>query len=550
MNKALIIMVSILFIFLLNIAVYGNEKSTYIFLQPVNDEKGQIFQEKDDKKYPLLEEISGDKVKPVEELLKGGMPALSLKLDGMEKNFILNQVQKNELKDEEASKIFAEPLYICLIKGGNRPKCGFFLKKGDEIFEKTKVFYIEMPHEANQFEKIFSHEHGHLLDFYLSNYSFPCYPMRPVHTISAVTDFEMAFIEGWGEHFEVMTIDMTKNQEIRDFYNLNDLKGKSYFFYLQDMLTIAQSFKRYLWVKGNLFAFKKNNYIADGLTGEEFNKNFMYNWMNYSFSGGELKNAHQMLSCEGVSSHMFYQMATDKNMMNRYREPDFYRDFLNMEEFTEKDITPQENIYLKMIYAKYFLFKDYEKEKPFEAGPLFLDFVKKYIELFPEDRDDMLQIFCLSTFFTTSFKNAGEIYRKADFDTHMLCYDMEGTSRNFKELYGVIQKNFNEIKNDSSLLYKNVGPPLWIDNETFKPVCLGQNMGGISINLNGAEDFELMTLGGMTAKQAEALIECREKTGYFSSIKDIEDTGILSERQVKELLNMRENYLNRYKNKL
>jgi hypothetical protein len=124
---------------------------------------------------------------------------------------------------------------------------------------------------------------------------------------------------------------------------------------------------------------------------------------------------------------------------------------------------------------------------------------------------------------------------------------MEGTSRNFKELYEVIQKNFNEIKNDSSLLYKNVGPPLWIDNETFKPVFLGQNMGGISINLNGAEDFELMTLEGMTAKQAEALIECREKAGYFSSIKDIEDTGILSERQVRELLNMREMYLKRCK---
>jgi hypothetical protein len=287
---------------------------------------------------------------------------------------------------------------------------------------------------------------------------------------------------------------------------------------------------------------------GDCLTGEDFNKNFMYNWMNYSFSGGELKNAHQMLCCEGVCSNMFYRMATDKNMTGRYREPDFYRNFLDKEDsFTEKDITPKENIYLKIIYAKYFLFKDYEKEKPFEAGPLFLDFVKKYMELFPEDRDDMLQIFCLSTFFTTSLKDGIEMYRKADFDTHMLCYDMEGTSRNFKELYGVIQKNFNEIKNDSSLLYKNVGPPLWIDNERFKPVCLGQKMDYISINLNGAEDFELMTLEGMTVKQSEALIDCREKAGYFSSIKDIEETGILTETQVRELLNMRELYLKKSK---
>lgn len=296
MKKTILIM--LFFIFLLNIIVYGNEKPPYIFLQPVYNEKEQIFREKDGKKYPLVEEISGDKVKPIEELLKDGMPALSLRLDRMGKNFILNQM--NGLNEEEASKIFTEPLYICLMKGGNRPKCGFFLKKGDEIIEKTKVFYIEMPPDAYQFEKIFSHEHGHLLDFYISNYSFPSSPARPVHTISAITDFETAFIEGWGEHFEIMTVDMTKNQEIRDFYNLNDMKGKSYFFYLQDMLTLSQTFKRYLWVKGNLFAFKKNNCLTDGLTGEEFNKNFMYNWMNYSFSGGELKNAHQMLSCEGV----------------------------------------------------------------------------------------------------------------------------------------------------------------------------------------------------------------------------------------------------------
>ena len=548
MKQTIFTMLLLFFIYLLNIAVYGNETLPYIFLRPVNDGKEQTFLEKDGKKYPLLEEFYSDKVKPVEDILKDGMSALSLRLDRLEKNFILNQMQKEGAKDEESSKIFQEPLYICLIQGGNRPKCGFFLKKGEEITEKTEVFYIEMPPEPKKFEGIFSHEHGHLLDFYLSNYNFPSSPARPVHTISAITDFETAFIEGWGEHFEIMTIDMTKNQEIRDFYNLNDLKGKSYFFYLQDMLTLSQSFKRYLWVKGNLFAFKKNNCLTDGLTGEEFNKNFIYNWMNYSFSGGELKNAQQMLSCEGVASHIFYQMATDKNLMERYRGKDFYRDFFNKEEkFTVSDISPQENMYLKMIYGKYYFFKDYEKEKPSEAGPMFLDFVMKYIELFPEDRDDILQIFCLSTFFTTSLKDGMEIYRKADFNAHMLCYDMEGTSRNFKELYGVIQKNFNEIKNDSSLLYKNVGPPLWIENETFKSVWPGQKMDSISINLNGAEDFELMTLEGMTVKQAEALINYREKAGYFSGIKEIEKTGILTETQVKELFKMRELYLERGK---
>jgi hypothetical protein len=141
MNKIPIIMTLIFFIFLLNIAVYGNETSTYVFLQPVNDEKGQIFREKEGKKYPVLEEISSDKVNSIEEILKNGMPALSLRLDRMEKNFILNRIQKNGLKDEEASKIFTEPLYICLMKGGNRPKCGFFLKKETKLLKKQRFLY-------------------------------------------------------------------------------------------------------------------------------------------------------------------------------------------------------------------------------------------------------------------------------------------------------------------------------------------------------------------------------------------------------------------------
>jgi len=318
------IIIPLLFVFLANYICKAEETPLYVFLQPVCDKEGQVFQVKDNQEYPLLEEIpfGREDVQPVNELLASGMPATSLKLDNFTKNFMINQINSGS-EDERGIDIFYEPLYICLIKGGNMPKCGFFLKKENEILDKTKVYYIEMPPDPTAFEKIFSHEHGHLLDAYIMNYEFPYSPERQVHTISSVTDYEVAFLEGWGEHFETVTIDLTGNKELKDYYNLNDLKGKMYFFYLQDMMTIAQSFKRYSWVKGNLFAFKRNNYLVDGLVGEEFEKIFFYNWMNCNFLMGELKNGQQMLSCEGVLSHIFYQLITDENLKNSFEEEKF-----------------------------------------------------------------------------------------------------------------------------------------------------------------------------------------------------------------------------------
>ena len=540
----------VIFVFLLIISTayfsQAEELPYYIFLQPVCDKEGPLSQLKDGRDYPLLEEIppESENIEVIKSLLSGGICRTSLRLDRLVKNFMINQI-RNGVKDERRGEVFSEPLYICLMKGGNRPKCGFFLKREVEILDKTDIYYIEMPPEPLNFEKIFSHEHGHLLDFYIINYSFPYSLERQVHTISAVTDYEIAFLEGWGEHFEAMTVDMSENKEFKDLYNSNDLKGKTYFFYLQDMMTIAQSFKRYSWVKGNLFAFKRNPVLMDGLTEEDFEKNFFYNWMNCNFIMGELKNGQQMLSCEGVLSHIFYQIATDEILKNNFEDEEFYEDFFSDE---VEDISPLENIYLKMLYVKYYQFKDYEKDKPLVAGPLFLDFIKKYIELFPEDKEDLIQIFSLSTFFTTSLKDSQEIYREAYLNSHLITYDMENTYGNFKDLFEATKTRFQKIKDNIPYsLYENTGPVLWIENDKFSLPSFGQVQENFSINLNAAEEFELLTIPGITVDEARNFVEYREKIGYFSHIEDIKKSNILTEEKLGEILRMRELFINKCK---
>jgi hypothetical protein len=59
------------------------------------------------------------------------------------------------------------------------------------------------------------------------------------------------------------------------------------------------------------------------------------------------KSAARMLATEGVVSALFFRWATDASLRNAYRGPSFY------EQFGTKriDVSPAENIYLKMIYA-------------------------------------------------------------------------------------------------------------------------------------------------------------------------------------------------------
>lgn len=512
-----------------------------VFLKPVVENGKRVFETKNQRQYPVLEEMAGTDaaVQNVTAVLSTGMPQISLKLDAWVKNFMLRQIN-NGAQDTRNANIFREPLYICLMEGGNMPKQGFFLKKPNELADKTDVYFIEMYPQAERFEKIFSHEEGHLLDAYITDFEFQYTPSRPVHTIPAVTDFNIAYNEGWGEHFEIMTIDLTQNAQLKRGANLDDLKGRSYFLYIGDLLSISQSMKRYSWVKSNLFAFRRNP-NTEALRKETAQTQFYYNWTNYNFLGGELKNAQQMLSCEGVVSHIFYQMAQDSALQNRYMKQEFYEQFLDGDAGDFKSrISPQENLYLKMLYAKYSQFSQYKDIKPKTAGPLFLDFIATYIKLFPEDANDVLLHFGMGTFLTSVRKDAQTMYKAADIDAHLMIHDMEAAQKSIQALFKTVQDTITALKADNPALYANIGAPLWIENDKFQPVILGEKLDSFSINLNAAEEFELMTLPGMNAQKAAALVEYRDANGYFSDIADLKKAGVLSAGQYKELQRMRE----------
>lgn len=73
------------------------------------------------------------------------------------------------------------------------------------------------------------------------------------------------------------------------------------------------------------------------------------------FDKTRLKNAQQMLSCEGVLATLFYRINTNKILQDNYLEESFYNQFLlgPIPEGTEPKefFTPKENVFLKNFYV-------------------------------------------------------------------------------------------------------------------------------------------------------------------------------------------------------
>jgi len=364
----------------------------YIFLKPVSAGDGAAMKEKDGKRYPVLEEIPpGDQLaKDILPVLGSGMPATSLKLDRMTKRFMLSRLEAGDA-DPRSADVFKEPLYICLMKNGNRPKRGFYLHKSGEMTDKTQTYFIEMPPESLSFEKIFSHELGHLLDSYLTSYHFNHQPYRPPHTTPAISD----------------------------------------------------------------------------------------------------------------------------------------------------QVTPLENIYLKIQYAKYFQFAKYAREKPREAGPLFLDFAVSYLKLFPEDANDMAVHLAEGFFLATIDKDAQRSYEVTNREARLVLYDMQPGMKALQDMAAKMKRALEALKTNSSAIAGNVGGALWLKNDKFGFTVLGDKAPYLSINLNTAESYELLTINGMMQKAAEGIIAYRDANGYFSDIRELKKIKALNTRQYRELERLR-----------
>ncbi len=243
------------------------------------------------------------------------------------------------------------------------------------------------------------------------------------------------------------------------------------------------------------------------------------------FDFTKLKNAQEMLSCEGVIATLFYKINTNKPLQNNFLKNDFYEKFLlsQIADGTNpKDIfTPFENVILKNFWIW-----EQIKHTDFNKQQIVIAFIKEWCNSFPEDRQEITKIFLAITQGKTVCNELADIYEE------LAWYGSLGDYFRYKEINKQYNQKFDEIKNnvlaDFSILEQNVGPEIWLENEKVMirtTLWIAKHKMPLKININTAGLYEIASFESFGILKAKEFITIRDKLGYFKSFEETETYG-------------------------
>jgi hypothetical protein len=194
---------------------------------------------------------------------------------------------------------------------------------------------------------------------------------------------------------------------------------------------------------------------------------------------GSLRNIVQFHATEGAISAFFTALSL--------RDPEHVRDldsiFTGLCEAGIKDPDP-----LQIQFLKYFHVLHHYVVRNNSGESQFSDFVRGYLESFPEDREVVLQVYDQLTGQDFSPELPASLWLMVRNHPHRL----------------LVLDPFGAIK-----------APLY----TF--------------NLNAAEIDDLLTIKDLSVEEAEAVIDYRNSRGYFESLEDLSDVPGLSPESVE-----------------
>lgn len=423
----------------------------------------------------------------------------------------LCQCSRNLVGDKKGPNV----LYLSQTEGGF-PRTGLILKEGGNEIRYPDLNYVDLVVNEESLAQgtmdIYSHELGHVMMMNIWK-DFPEGISPKQHVSMGVTDYFMAFFEGWGVHFQRLVYENVPLY--RDIYD-------GIFNYANISLvwhSLVDKELRLNAVPSNGYIYQKLMPDIDTLklSPEDL---ILLEHTSPVFDKFRLKNAQQMLSCEGSIATLFYRINTNKTLQNNYLEKDFYERFLlsPIPDGVEiQDIfNPFENVFLKsfLVWSKI-------KDSITDESIVFIDFIREWCNSFPDDREEMFKLFIMTTKGKTVNSELGKVYE------HMAYYGTVGNIQKLKELLSEYSNTVNDLVTsaikDEKMLFANIGPQIWVENKDFLiRTCLWDpdNKKPLKINLNTASEFEIAALPNMDLEKAEEIIRKRDLAGYFKSLED------------------------------
>ena len=429
----------------------------------------------------------------------------------------LNQCARNLAGNTDGPNV----LYISENEGGFSRQ-GLAIQEQNRVKEYPHLNYVDLVISENRFEygalDIFSHELGHVMMNTIFG-SFPDYKARKQHVSMGVTDYNQAFFEAWGIHFQRLAFDNVPLYR-KGFYKMFDFDrlNKLWHSNIDKDLRINAVLK-------NDYIHKKllpSNVNTDSLTVEAL---ILAEHTSPIFDFSKLKNAQQMLSNEGVLAALFYRIDTDDILQNTYGEEAFYNHFLRSpipDGIKAKDMfTPFENVMLKNFWVWNKI-----KNEDFNAHNITIAFIKEWCSSFPEDKNELIKLFIATTVGKTVTDQLGNLYEK------MAWYGSLGNYEQYNIQSKMYVQKFIELKEavltDISLLEKNIGPELWVENPDIQvrtTLWDAKHKMPLYININTASVYDIASFWNMDLTKAQEFIKKREAMGYFKSFDEAAGFG-------------------------
>jgi len=407
---------------------------------------------------------------------------------------------------------------------GGFPRQGIRIISDSSEYLYPDLHFVDLVIDQRRFDQgalsIYSHELGHvmmnlILNTFWDRFPSPTSPKQ--HVSMGVTDYLTAFYEGWGVSFQRLAYDYVEKYE-NAFHNNMDLKRGLRMAWHSNL----DEYLRVMKVEDNGYLYEKspvNPTIWDTLNAEQ---KILFEHTSTQFDIGKIKNAQQLLSCEGFLATLFYQINSNLTLQNQYADPDFYSRFLLKElpddANPEKIFSPLENVLLKNL-AVWDRMNSTEK-----TDPVAIQYLQSWIELFPDDAGELISTFVLLSRGATINKELPRLVEKVNL--HGQLGDI-GLFREYSgQYFSKIQDVIKEVHLGPALLAADLGPELWVTHPTItirRVLWMPEPKAPLQINLNSAGFAEIAAFLGES--QAKKFLDHRRSKGYFESFDEIEGLG-------------------------
>lgn len=415
-------------------------------------------------------------------------------------------------------------LFLSKNEGGFPRKGVWLAESDDKVIHYPDLQFVDLVLDKERIERgdlsIYTHELGHVMMGLILGEALESMKVersQKQHVSMGVTDYLTAFSEGWGIHFQRLAYDQTEKYRRVFDDKLSPSRGMGMIWHsgMDEALRLQ-------FVRENGYIYEK--FIQEGIDPDTLSQEerILLEHTSPAFDHTRIKNAQQMLSCEGVLATLFYQVNSDAKLAGSYLPSEFYTPFLVKPLpsglHPDQVFSPLENMMLKNFWVW-----KHMAEKGMTANPFML-WMEEWGRLFPDDREEIVKLFIQITRGVTISSDLVRLCERIGYVGQVGDYQL---FRTLAPVYqDLLQKLTKQVLADPGQISANIGPEIWVTTKSVKirrGLWMPEPKVPLSVNLNSAGLYEVEVFVGK--ENAPRFIEQRRQLGYFASLDQIKSLG-------------------------